>query len=116
MGCVGWVAVTGGGLSLAGQRAATTMANIMPQLLAPAPCTPRGPYEVIASTLREQIHDGRLTPGDLLPTMSELATAHTVCTATVHRAVALLRDEGLIHVSRGRRAVVLCTNASSQVQ
>ncbi|MGH3754045.1 MAG: tyrosine-type recombinase/integrase [Pseudonocardiaceae bacterium] len=100
----------------AGQRAATTMASIMPQLLAPAPRTPRGPYEVIASTLREQIHDGRLTPGDLLPTMSELATAHTVSTATVHRAVALLRDEGLINVSRGRRAVVLCANASSQVQ
>jgi len=43
----------------AGQRAAGTMAGIMPQLTAPAPRPPRGPYEVIAASLREQIQDGQ---------------------------------------------------------
>jgi DNA-binding GntR family transcriptional regulator len=82
------------------------MANIMPQLLEPAPRAPRGPYEVIATSLREQIHDGRLAPGDLVPTTHDLAVAHNVSIATAHRAIALLADEGLIDVSRGRRATV----------
>ena len=52
----------------AGQRAAGTMAGIMPQLVAPAARAPRGPYEVIAANLREQIHDGRLAGGAQVPT------------------------------------------------
>jgi integrase len=90
----------------AGQRAANTMAGIMPELVAPARRPPRAPYEVIAETLREQIEDGRLEAGDLVPTTAELAQAHTVSIATAHRAIALLHSEGLIEVSRGRRAVV----------
>ena len=90
----------------AGQRAAGTMAGIMPQLVPAAPRPPRGPYEVIASALREQIHNGRLAPGDLVPTTADLATAHSVSIATAHRAVAVLAGEGLIDVSRGRRATV----------
>ena len=90
----------------AGQRAAGTMAGIMPTLTAPAPRPPRGPYEVIAATLRDQIQDGRLAPGDLVPTTAELAAAHSVSIATAHRAIAVLSREGLIEVSRGRRAVV----------
>jgi hypothetical protein len=31
----------------------------------PAPGPPRGPYEVIAATLKAQIQDGRPAPGDL---------------------------------------------------
>ena len=90
----------------AGQRAAGTMAGIMPQLAAPPVRAPRGPYEVIAASLREQIHTGRLAPGDLVPTTHDLAVAHNVSIATAHRAIALLTDEGLITVSRGRRATV----------
>lgn len=90
----------------AGQRAAGTMASIMPALTAPVPRMPRGPYEVIAASLREQINDGRLTAGDLVPTTAELAAAHSVSVATAHRALALLSAEGLVEVSRGRRAVV----------
>jgi integrase len=90
----------------AGQRAAGTMAGIMPQLAAPAPPSPRGPYEVIAANLREQIHDGRLAPGDLVPTTKDLAAAHNVSIATAHRAITVLAAERLIDVSRGRRATV----------
>lgn len=90
----------------AGQRAAGTMAGIMPQLFAPTPRPPRGPYQVIATSLRDQIYDGRLAPGDLIPTTHDLAVAYNVSIATAHRAIALLADEGLIEVSRGRRAIV----------
>jgi integrase len=96
----------------AGQRAAGTMANIMPQLLEPAPRAPRGPYEVIAGSLREQIHDGRLAPGALVPTTHDLAVAHNVSIATAHRAISVLAAEGLIDVSRGRRATVPRTRDS----
>jgi len=60
----------------------------------------------IAASLREQISDGRRAPGELVPTTHDLAVAHNVSIATAHRAVALLTDEDLIDVSRGRRARV----------
>jgi len=73
----------------------------------PAPAAPRGPYEVIAESLREQIRTGQLKPGDQLPTIAELAVANTVAVGTAHRALSMLRNEGLIEVTRGRRAVVV---------
>jgi integrase len=89
----------------ADRRAATTMANIIPR---PVPVqSARGPYERIAATLRDDIHAGRLKPGDQLPTVAELAVANTVAVGTAHRAMALLKDEGLIDVTRGRRAIVV---------
>jgi integrase len=88
----------------ADRRAATTMANVMPR---PVPLSrPRGPYEIIAATLRDEIQRGLLKPGDQLPTVAELAAAHTVSVGTAHRAIALLKNEGLIEVARGRRAIV----------
>jgi integrase len=97
----------------AGQRAATTMGGIMPAIT-PVSRPPRGPYEVIAAELRAQIRDGRLAPGGLVPTTAELAAAHKVSVATSHRAVALLSAEGLIEVSRGRRAVVKALSPPEQ--
>lgn len=67
---------------------------------------PRGPYEQIAEAIRDDIRTGRLKPGDQLPTVAELASANTVAVGTAHRAIALLKDEGLIKVARGRRALV----------
>jgi integrase len=89
----------------ADRRAATTMAGIMPRpVVAPPP--PRGPYEQIAAALRDDIEAGRLRPGDQLPTIVELAVTYTVSVGTAHRAMAVLRTEGLIEVARGRRAIV----------
>lgn len=89
----------------ADRRAATTMAAIVPT---PSATTsgPRGPYEVIATAFRDQIRLGQLKPGDQLPTVAEIATAHTVAVGTAHRALSVLKGEGLIDVARGRRAVV----------
>jgi DNA-binding GntR family transcriptional regulator len=77
----------------------------MPQPVV-APRGPRGPYEVIAAELREQIESGQLPPGSHLPTVVDLAATYGVAVGTINRAIALLRESGLIEVSRGRRAVV----------
>lgn len=90
----------------ADRRAATTMARIMPVPVA-APRAPRGPYEVIAADLRRQILTGRLRAGDKLPTIAELAHQHGVVAGTAHRAIDLLRSDGLVDTSRGRRSVVV---------
>ncbi|BBF99674.1 MULTISPECIES: tyrosine-type recombinase/integrase [Pseudonocardia] len=89
----------------ADRRAAATIATVLPQ---PKPAVRRsGPYELLAAALRQQIQDGSLPPGALLPTMAELAVANSCAVGTAHRAVSLLREEGLVEVSRGRRAVVI---------
>lgn len=88
----------------ADRRAAEEMAKIMP-VVVPNPRPPRGPYESIADALREDIVSGRL-PGDELPTVVQLAAQYTVAAGTAHRAMAKLAAEGLIVVSRGRRAIV----------
>jgi hypothetical protein len=98
--------VYAGWVGEADRRAAATMAGIMPVPVPVAPA-PRGPYEVIAAELREQILTGRLRAGDQLPTIAELATRHGVAVGTAHRAMDLLRAEGLIVSSRGRRSVVV---------
>lgn len=73
---------------------------------------PRGPYEVIATALRGDILAGRLAAGAQLPTVVDLAAAHRVAAGTAHRAIALLNAEGLIEVTRGRRAIVVNGNPS----
>jgi hypothetical protein len=89
----------------ADRRAAETMAGILPRP-APAPAKPRGPYQQIAADLRREIASGGLQPGDKLPTVMQLAAAYSVAAGTAHRAVAVLVDEGLVDVARGRRATV----------
>ncbi|MGH3711125.1 MAG: GntR family transcriptional regulator [Pseudonocardiaceae bacterium] len=97
----------------ADRRAATTMANILPKPVAVKP--PRGPYETIATALREEIRLSHLKPGDQLPTVAELAAAHTVAVGTAHRAMTLLKDEGFIEVTRGRRATVAANPSAATV-
>ncbi|MDG4756407.1 tyrosine-type recombinase/integrase [Micromonospora sp. WMMD710] len=95
-------------LSESDQRAAGTLAARMP----PRPIAPTqrtvesSPYQRVAGQLREQITAGRLRPGEQLPAVADLATAHGVSGGTAHRAVALLAAEGLVSVVRGRRATV----------
>ncbi|GLZ48071.1 site-specific integrase [Actinomycetospora sp. NBRC 106375] len=89
----------------ADRRAATTMATVLPRPV-PEASVRRSPYEGIAEALREQIRSGALQPGAELPTVAEIAVANTVAVGTAHRALAALKADGLVRVSRGRRAVV----------
>jgi integrase len=93
-------------VSEADRRAAATMADLIPRPVV-QPRQPSGPYADIAAELRGQIATGRLRPGDQLPTIVELAAAHSVSVGTAHRAIDLLHQDGLIEVSRGKRATVV---------
>ncbi|MFF4697953.1 tyrosine-type recombinase/integrase [Streptomyces chattanoogensis] len=64
------------------------------------------PWEVIAQELADAIKDGTMLPGEDVPTVGDIAQAHGVSVGTAHRAFTQLKKDGLIEVSRGRRAVV----------
>ncbi|MFF1722734.1 winged helix-turn-helix domain-containing protein [Streptomyces sviceus] len=64
------------------------------------------PWEVIAKDLANAITDGTMLPGEDVPTVGDIAQAHGVSVGTAHRAFTQLKNDGLIEVSRGRRAVV----------
>jgi integrase len=107
-------------LSEADQRAASTLAGRMPArkratntagTTATEPPTrttaeANDPYLKIAGDLRGAIHSGALRAGDELPTLKDLCARYKVASATAHRAVQLLKDEGLVEASRGRRTTV----------
>jgi hypothetical protein len=94
----------------ADRRAATAIATVLPRPV-PQVSVRRSPYEDIAEALREQIRSGALQPGTELPTVAEIAVANTVAVGTAHRALAALKVEGVVTVSRGRRAIVRASPA-----
>jgi integrase/DNA-binding transcriptional regulator YhcF (GntR family) len=71
------------------------------------------PYQRIANDLRSAITCGALRIGDPLPPVAELAGRYGVSFGTAQRAVAALKDAGLVKVSRGRRAVVMSSEPTN---
>lgn len=63
-------------------------------------------YTAIAEDLATRIAGGEYKPGDQLPTYNELAALYSVSFATIARAIALLRDRGLIVGAAGRGTYV----------
>lgn len=66
----------------------------------------RAPYRQIADHLRADIEEGRLGPGDKLPSERELAERYDVERATAHRAVQELHLDGLVVAYAGRGVFV----------
>lgn len=60
----------------------------------------------IANALREQISTGELGPGDRVPSTRQLVRDWGVAMATASRALAILREEGLVTTRRGSGTVV----------
>ncbi|MFC7405762.1 GntR family transcriptional regulator [Georgenia alba] len=65
-----------------------------------------GPSERIAASLREQIANGDLRAGDRVPSTRQLVRDWGVAMATASRALAILRDEGLVSARTGSGTVV----------
>jgi DNA-binding transcriptional regulator YhcF (GntR family) len=63
-------------------------------------------YEQVADAVREQIARGQYRAGQRLPAEGELVALHSVSLVTVRRALAALREEGLIATQRGVQAIV----------
>jgi DNA-binding FadR family transcriptional regulator len=59
--------------------------------------------EIVADELRQQIVDGRLRDGDLLPGQKQLVEYFNVSLVSVREALRILETEGLVSVRRGNR-------------
>jgi GntR family transcriptional regulator len=64
-------------------------------------------YEQIVSGLRAYLVQGEFEPGQLLPTVRQLATDLGVHHNTVAQSYRVLADEGWLELRRGRGATVL---------
>jgi DNA-binding GntR family transcriptional regulator len=60
------------------------------------PTGPVPPYKQIAEIIRQRITSGEYTKGTRIPTESEMVETWEVARTTARRAIALLRDEGLV--------------------
>ncbi|MFC5004029.1 GntR family transcriptional regulator [Dactylosporangium cerinum] len=63
-------------------------------------------YHQIADLLREEVIRGVYPAGEPLPSERELRERYTVSLTTIRRAVAILREEGLITSRRGAPSTV----------
>jgi DNA-binding GntR family transcriptional regulator len=55
------------------------------------------PYRQIAEIIKRRILSGHYKPNTRIPTESELVETYEVARTTARRAVAALRDEGLVY-------------------
>lgn len=63
-------------------------------------------YRQIAAELRADIRDGRLRPGQPLPSETTLQQRYGIARQTARAAVDVLRTEGLVDHHRGRGVMV----------
>ncbi len=76
------------------------------------PIAPLPPYRQIAGILRRRIESGQYKPDTRIPTESELMDTFEVARTTARRAIAVLRDEGLIYTVPQRGSYVARPAAS----
>jgi DNA-binding GntR family transcriptional regulator len=70
------------------------------------PIAPVPPYRQIAGILRRRIESGQYPPDTRIPTESELMESFEVARTTARRAIAALREEGLIYTIPQRGSYV----------
>ncbi|CCI52230.1 GntR family transcriptional regulator [Nostocoides jenkinsii] len=71
------------------------------------PTSPTPLFDQLAQAIRGGLAAGEIAPGDRLPAARELAASLGINMHTVLRSYAALRDDGVIHLRRGRGAVVV---------
>jgi len=98
------------------QRAAGDLSARMPARPRGTVAQGQNPFEKIASEYRYLIKSGEFTESNPFPTTKEVAQRHFISTATAHRVIGVLKNEGLISISRGVRAQVLWTSDELVIQ
>lgn len=68
-------------------------------------------YRQIVEQLRRLVSAGQLHPGDLLPSVREVASVHAINPMTVSRAYSQLEAEGLLERLRGKGMAVAASSA-----
>jgi DNA-binding GntR family transcriptional regulator len=64
-------------------------------------------YRQLAAELRRMIDSGEIPPGRRLPSKKAIVQQYGVSQNTAERALAILKDEGLIETSMGRGLFVV---------
>jgi GntR family transcriptional regulator len=64
-------------------------------------------YIQVANELRQQIQKRKLPPGRRVPSESDLEQMYGVARGTARKAIAVLRDEGLVETVRGKGSFVV---------
>lgn len=64
------------------------------------------PYRRLAAVLRQRLDDGTYPAGSTFPSVREIAAEHQVGLGAAYQAVSILRAEGLLEGSPGRRLTV----------
>jgi DNA-binding GntR family transcriptional regulator len=59
------------------------------------------PWQQLADLLRGQITNGKLAPGDRLPSIAALSQEHDLALVTVRKAIVRLQREGLVESRTG---------------
>ena len=70
------------------------------------PLAPIPPYRQIAAILKRRILSGQYPPDTRIPTESELVETYEVARTTTRRAIAALREEGLVYTVPARGTYV----------
>ena len=70
------------------------------------PLAPVPPYRQIAAIIKRRILAGQYPPNTRIPTESELVETYEVARSTARRAVAALREEGLVYTVQARGTYV----------
>jgi GntR family transcriptional regulator len=70
------------------------------------PLGPMPPYRQIAAIIKRRIQSGQYPPNTRIPTESELVETYEVARSTARRAVAALREEGLVYTVQARGTYV----------
>ena len=71
------------------------------------PTGPVPPYRQIAAIIQARIESGEYPQGSRIPTESEMVGTWEVARTTARRAIALLRDQGLVATVPQRGTYVL---------
>src|SRR6201996_3754194 len=73
-------------------------------------------YRQIVEQLRRLIAGGQIAPGELLPSVRDVAGFHAINPMTVSRAYGMAESEGLLERLRGKGMAVAATTRSTQTQ
>jgi len=72
-------------------------------------------YRKLYKEIKREIQSGKLSPGVLLPSESELEHQFSVSRTTVRKAIGLLSSEGYLHVQQGRGTEVLDVSTTQRL-
>ena len=78
------------------------------------PLGPVPPYRQIAAIIKRGILAGQYAPNSRIPTESELVETYEVARSTARRAIAALRDEGLVYTVPARGTYVAERGSSTR--